>query len=156
MSGKRIYVASSWRNPHQPLVVKELRAAGLDVYDFRQPSEGEHGFAWSNIDPDWLNWSPMQWRDALSHPLARHGFGQDMAALRAADKCLLVLPCGRSAHLELGWACGMGKPTAVLALEHTEPDLMVAMCDRLCCWLGEAVDWCTGRVAANLSRESEG
>lgn len=33
----RIYVASSWRNNVQPLVVQTLRVAGLDVYDFKNP-----------------------------------------------------------------------------------------------------------------------
>jgi len=48
-----IYVASSWRNTHQPSVVAALREAGHDVYDFRNPRPGDHGFHWSMIDPDW-------------------------------------------------------------------------------------------------------
>ena len=39
---------------------------------------------------------------------------KDMAALRSADATVLVLPCGRSAHLELGWAAGSGQRTVVL------------------------------------------
>ena len=31
----RIYVASSWRNPTQPVMVTTLRDAGHEVYDFR-------------------------------------------------------------------------------------------------------------------------
>lgn len=136
-----IYVASSWRNLHQPTVVDVIRVAGGEVYDFREPRPGEHGFAWSDIDPEWLTWTPRQWRDALRHPLAVDGFKSDMDALKAAERCLLVLPCGRSAHLELGYCVGAGKPTAVLALEPTEPDLMVAMCDHLFCDLSDAVAW---------------
>ncbi|MCQ2145827.1 MAG: hypothetical protein MJY72_08790 [Bacteroidales bacterium] len=37
----KIYVASSWRNPHYPAVVAALRDAGFDVYDFRNPGDGE-------------------------------------------------------------------------------------------------------------------
>lgn len=46
---KKIYVASSWRNDFQPTVVKYLREAGYDVYDFKNPPN-RSGFAWSSID----------------------------------------------------------------------------------------------------------
>ena len=42
----------------------------------------------------------------------------------------VVLPCGRSAHLELGHAVGRGKKTAVL-LTDGEPELMYRMVDHL-------------------------
>lgn len=35
----RIYVASSWRNTHQPEVVAKLRELGHEVYDFREPED---------------------------------------------------------------------------------------------------------------------
>lgn len=109
-----VYVASSWRNPWQLGVVKILRAVGLEVYDFRNPGPGEHGFSWSEIDENWRAWTPEEYRKALGHPIAERGFGLDMRALRAADACVLVQPCGTSAHLELGYAVGASKKTAVL------------------------------------------
>lgn len=120
----KIYVASSWRNTHQPRVVRLLRETGHEVYDFRHPRPGNDGFAWSAIDPDWLRWSPQQFRTALQHRAAREGFGLDMEAMRAADVCVLVLPCGRSAHLEAGWFAGAGKRVLVYAPELPEPELM--------------------------------
>lgn len=137
-----IYIASSWRNPLQIDVVRSLRHAGVDHYDFRHPAPGEHGFAWSEIDPNWERWTPTQWREALNHPLAVNGFHRDMEALRRCDACLLVLPCGRSAHLELGWAVGAAKWSAILAIEPTEPDLMVSMCDQFFTRIEAAVEWC--------------
>ena len=110
----RIYVASSWRNPWQPGVVKMLRKAQHEVYDFREPTPGEKGFAWSDIDPEWQEWRPDVYRQALAHPIAEHGFERDMTALRDCDACVLVLPCGNSANLELGYAVGAGKKTAAL------------------------------------------
>ena len=127
----RIYVASSWRNPQQQAMVTALRSHGHEVYDFRNPAPGEYGFAWSEIDPSWASWSTAQFRDALDTPIARHGFSRDMAALRWCDACVLLLPCGRSAHLELGWACGAGKQTIVFADSPHEPELMYAMCDAI-------------------------
>lgn len=110
----KIYVASSWRNPWQPGVVKLLRKKGHDVYDFREPTPGERGFAWSDIDPDWKEWRPKAYRMALDHPIARHGFARDIEALQVCDACIMVLPCGNSANLELGIAIGEGKLTAAL------------------------------------------
>ena len=133
-----IYVASSWRNPYQQDAVRVLRRAGFEVYDFRNPVDGEHGFQWSEIDPKWQSWSLTEFRSALSDPVAEHGFGRDWQAMHAADACLLVLPCGRSSHLEAGWFSGAGRPTVVW-LADGEPELMYKMTTELCVNLPEAV-----------------
>ena len=122
-----IYVASSWRCKWQPYAVEQLRAGPekFEVYDFRNPAPGNTGFRWSDIDPDWQHWSADQLATALSHPIAVEGFRHDAEALARCDACVLVLPCGRSAHLELGWAIGAGKIGAVYAPDgFTEPELM--------------------------------
>jgi hypothetical protein len=145
----KIYVASSWRNTHQPRVVEHLRSfTAFEVYDFRNPPHGRGGFAWSDIDPDWINWSPEQWRQALAHPLAVDGFKSDKEAMEWADCCVLVLPCGRSAHLEAGWFAGRNKPVVFLALEPTEPDLMVGLGNGVLVTLAELSDWCLTEVLA--------
>lgn len=123
---RRVYVASSWRNDHQPGVVAELRAAGHEVYDFRNPAPGNEGFAWSEIDSDWLGWDPARFAEMVtSHPVAQRGFFHDKAALDWCDTCVLVLPCGRSAHLEAGFAAGRGKRVIWwLHEDRFEPELM--------------------------------
>ena len=130
-AGVRIYVASSWRNEFQPLVCAKLREDGHDVYDFRHPEPGNNGFRWSDIDSlnDWKQWTIGQYLNALTHPIAEHGFALDVNALRAADVCVYVMPCGVSASLEAGWAKGAGKPTSLYVPELREPDLMVKMFD---------------------------
>ena len=105
----RIYVASSWRNQYFPEVVKRLREAGHEVYDFRNPPHGGAGFHWTDIDPDAPNWTYAQYAEGLRHPLAERQFQADIDALTWADTCVLVLPCGRSAHTEAGWMAGAGK-----------------------------------------------
>jgi hypothetical protein len=119
-----VYVASSWRNLLQPGIVLALRRCGHTVYDFKHPGPGEKGFAWADIDPNWLAWSPAEYRAALQHPLAKHGYGLDIAALKACDACVLVLPSGRSASWEFGYAMGQGKRGAVVQLGDIEPELM--------------------------------
>lgn len=109
----RIYVASSWRNPYQPAVVSHLRTFGFEVYDFKSP-DPSGGFSWKEVDPRWQEWSLTEYRKALLSSAAVRGFERDMEALRRCDACVLVQPCGTSAHLELGWAVGAKKRTVVL------------------------------------------
>ena len=127
----KIYVASSWRNPHQPEVVETLRGWDHEVYDFRNPTGKDTGFHWSEIDPDWQQWTPKEYREALKHPLAQTGFGSDEFGLEWCDFCLLVQPCGASAHLELGWAIGTGKGSAIYFPDgvRVEPELMPLFAD---------------------------
>lgn len=134
----RIYVASSWRNQEQPNVVRQLRADGHEVYDFKDPEDnGGTGFQWSDIDEDWQHWSPEDYRrNLISSPVAAHGYLRDMRAMEWADTCVLVLPCGRSAHLEGGWFKGRGK-RLILLLEDMEPELMALMADNICTSLQE-------------------
>jgi len=132
----KIYVASSWRNDRQPGVVADLRMHGYEVYDFRNPHPGNHGFHWSEIDPEWKEWTPERYRECPNHPLAMDGFACDMNALRESDVVVAVQPFGRSTALELGWAAGSGKITLLL-LADGEPELMVKMCDAICVNLDE-------------------
>ena len=129
-----IYVASSWKNERQPGVVDVLRAHGHAVYDFRNPRPGadDNGFHWSEIDAGWESWTAGEYRDALEHPLAREGFLKDFRAMDYVDTCVLVLPCGRSAHLEAGWFVGVRKPLIIL-LDGDEvvPELMYRMARKI-------------------------
>ncbi|MBQ9450173.1 MAG: hypothetical protein IJU34_02500 [Bacteroidales bacterium] len=120
----RIYVASSWRNQYYPEVVSALRSAGHEVYDFRNPPHGGSGFRWTDIDPDAPDWTFEEYSEGLHHPSAERQFQADLDALGWADTCVLVLPCGRSAHTEAGWMAGSGKKVIVYIPEMVEPELM--------------------------------
>lgn len=125
----KIYVASSWRNEFQPMVVEVLRSMGHEVYDFRNPEEGNFGFAWSEIDEDWEQWTAEEYVEAMKHPVAEIGFKYDFDAMKWADCCVMVLPCGRSANTEAGWMKGAGKQVYVLQLLQQEPELMYKIHD---------------------------
>ena len=135
----RIYVASSWRNPYFPEVVKCLRAAGHEVYDFRNPPHGGAGFHWTDIDPKAPEWTFAQYAEGLHHPLAERQFQADIDALTWADTCVLVLPCGRSAHTEAGWMAGAGKRVIAYIPEMVEPELMYKLFDGVAGSLDELV-----------------
>ncbi len=125
----RIYVASSWRNEYYPEVVSKLREFGHEVYDFRNPPSGGHGFRWTEIDPDCSEWTFSQYEEGLVHPAAERQFANDLEALEWADTCVLVLPCGRSAHTEAGWCKGRGMKTIVYIPKMEEPELMYKLFD---------------------------
>jgi hypothetical protein len=135
-----VYVASSWRNSLHDGVVHVLRAAGIDCYDFKNP-EGRTGFSWSEIDPNWQNWTAKEYLAALEHPLAFAGYDSDFNAMQKADTFVLVLPCGRSAHLELGWAVGAGKRTCILTRDGEEPELMARMVDHIAIDVMDLLAW---------------
>lgn len=142
----KVYVASSWRNPQQPEVVAAIRALGHEVYDFRNPhatSDRENGakgkgFHWTEIDPNWRNWTPSELRTALGTPRAVEGFHSDYDALKWCDTCVMVPgeTAGRSMHLELGFAAGLGKRTIIL-LSSGEPELMYKIADHIAVNLDE-------------------
>ena len=125
----KIYVASSWRNPHYPAVVERLRQEGHEVYDFRNPPHGGTGFHWTDIDANAPTWTLAEYAEGLRHPLAERQFQADIDALTWADTCVLVLPCGRSAHTEAGWMAGAGKRVLVYIPEMIEPELMYKLFD---------------------------
>lgn len=135
----KIYVASSWRNARQPLVVRALRILAHDVYDFRA---GAAVFHWQDQFIDAQLRDPGRLRDeVLSSPTARDAFDADMAALRAADATVLVMPCWSSAHLELGLAIGLKQQTFVLLDDPvSKPELMWLSAGAICTSLGELLE----------------
>lgn len=145
----KVYVASSWRNAGQPGIVHILRRCGIEVYDFRNPhhpARGGGGFAWSEIDPNWKLWTVAEFVEALDNPIAIVGYNYDFHAMNEADACVLVLPCGRSAHLEAGWFIGAGRPCFILSMDGEEPELMYKMATLVTSDIFAIVDALGGKV----------
>lgn len=122
----RIYVASSWKNQLQPTVVSRLKQAGHEVYDFRNPP-GNSGFAWREVDADYEPGEKITFERyvaILSHVRSIEGYNADIGALDACDICVAVLPFGKSAAWEFGYAKGRGKRCYLLWTGIEEPELM--------------------------------
>ena len=127
----KIYVASSWRNDLQQRVVSLIRKKGHQVYDFKHPDDVQAGFSWAEIDPNWKDWDVDEYKTALGNPCAERGFIRDFNAMMEADVCVLLLPCGRSAHAEAGWMKGHGKKVVVLMTQPQEAELMYKLFDKV-------------------------
>lgn len=135
---RKIYLASSWKNKQQPEILAMLRAEGHEVYDFRNPAPGDTGFSWKQCQMEWgekidMHDMALYVRHIADNDAAHSGFKLDRDALHWCDTCVLLLPCGRSAHLEAGYAMGQGKETFILLnKEGFEPELMYLLGDHIC------------------------
>jgi hypothetical protein len=131
----KIYVASSWRNPFYADVLRILREAGHDVWDWRNPPTGGNGFKWQDAGaPDYQHGDRVDtatYKAMVETVAAQAGFQSDLQGMMFADICVLLLPSGRSAHMEAGYMCGRGKPVHVLRMIPDEPDLMHLLFDEI-------------------------
>ena len=129
---KKIYLASSWRNPHYESVLAMLQGADHEVFDFKHPNPDSNGFHWSEIDPDYQGWTWEQYQTALVSTIpAGTGYLNNYSAMQWADVGILLLPSGRSAHLEAGYFKGAGKPLYIILAGEVVPELMYRLADEL-------------------------
>ena len=137
----RIYISSSWSNPYQPDLVKDLRDRGHLVYDFRHPQGRHDRSVWDEIGvteklfhdslTGEVGLSGGQLDEALRNDAARRRFDEHLAAMQDADTCVLLLPCGRSSHIEAGYMAGLGKRVFVFGSQFDihKPELMYLTLD---------------------------
>ena len=137
---RKIYLASSWRNELYPILLDILTKEGHAVYDFRST-----GFSWDKIDPKWEGWTLAESLGALEHPLAKEHYKIDRDAMAWADTCVMVMPCGNSAHAEMGWFAKSDKPVCVYGdlfdSKPSRPDLMHGLADHCSLTLPNLLDW---------------
>ena len=123
----KIYVASSWRNTRYEEVCKQLTEAGHIILDWRK-----NGFRWSDVlDKPTDQWTLEDKMKVFSSDLPLLAFHNDYMLMREAHVGVLLLPCGKSAHLEIGHMSAT-KPTFVLEEVADTPELMYYLCTRSC------------------------
>ena len=105
-----LYLIGSLRNPEIPAIGVHLRSLGYEVFD--------DWYAAGRIaDDSWRDYEIARghsYSQALTGWAARHVFEFDFYHLNRADLGVLVLPAGKSCHLELGYLIGQGKPGYIL------------------------------------------
>lgn len=107
---RSIYVIGSMRNPRIPEVAKALRGVGWDAYDDWHSSGPESDDYWQAYEKH----RGRTYREALAGVHAQNVFELDKRHLDRCDACVLVMPCGKSGHLELGYMRGRDKPGYIL------------------------------------------
>jgi hypothetical protein len=124
----KIYLIGSLKNPHIPNIGKGLRDIGHDVFD-------DWHAGGPTADGEWQRFHRQRgdtYAQALKGKAARLHFEFDMHHLAAADAAILVLPAGKSAHIELCVMHGWSRPTFVFFdAEPAEWDLMYNIVDEV-------------------------
>jgi nucleoside 2-deoxyribosyltransferase len=124
----RLYVIGSLRNPRIPELAAKLRQDGHDVHDDWHAPGPE-------TDDFWRTYEKTRGRtfvEALKGRHAKNVFEYDKQWLDWAEGVVLVLPAGRSGHLELGYCAGKGKSTHILLdAEEERWDVMYLFADHV-------------------------
>ena len=102
---KSIYLIGSLRNEKIPQVGNLLRANGWEAFDDWYGAGHEADDKWR----DYEQYRGRAHKDSLRGYAARHTFAFDKTHLDRCDLAVLVMPAGKSGHLELGYFIGSGK-----------------------------------------------
>ena len=107
----RVYLMGSLRNQQVPLIGNAIRDLGFDdVFDDWFGGGPEADDCWQKYEQT----RQRSYREALYDRYATHIWEFDKRYLDKADIGVLVLPAGKSGHIELGYLAGQGKLTYVL------------------------------------------
>ncbi len=121
MSNKMGYVIGSLRNENIPAISVKLREElNIEIFD-----------DWFSPGPEaddfWKKYETARGRNyqqALQGWAGKHVFEFDKFHIDRADFGILILPAGKSGHLELGYMIGCGKPGYILLDKPDRWDVM--------------------------------
>lgn len=119
---RKVYLIGSLRNPAIAPLASRLRSAlpNTIVFDDWLCAGPHADDAWRDHEKN----AGYTFLEALERPAAKHVFAFDRKHLEESAAVVLVAPAGKSAHLELGWALGKGKPGFVLMDNPERWDVM--------------------------------
>jgi len=113
---KQIYIIGSLRNEKIPHIAKQLRGLGFNVFD-----------DWFSPGPEadefWRKYEKVRgstYKEALRNAAGTHVFEFDKFHIDESQIGVLIMPAGKSGHLELGYMIGQGKPCFVFFEEDPE------------------------------------
>jgi nucleoside 2-deoxyribosyltransferase len=132
-----IYLVGSLRNPKIPHLAQTLRKEGYEVFS-----------EWHNPGPEAdMHWQEHEklkgssYKEALEGSHVENVFYYDKTYIDFSDIVIMVMPAGRSGHLELGYAAGCGKKTFILLDKEPEQyDVMPRFSDAICNNVSELID----------------
>lgn len=113
----KVYLIGSLRNPALPETANYLRERDFDIFD-------DWFAAGPEADDMWQSYEKQRGRtygEALAGAAARNVFAFDLRHISEAHVGVLMLPAGKSGHLELGYMAGQGKPT-IIYFSEGEPE----------------------------------
>lgn len=119
------FIASRWRNKNQVLELTEkLRAKQQTVFCFiEEKNRADHSPEKYMEDFEAIE----NWREDRE---VRDIFEKDLEGLKSSETLILLLPAGKSAHMEAGVAFGMGKK-CILVGEQKEAESLYLIFDKM-------------------------
>lgn len=141
----RIYIVGSLRDPNNPKkrnpkitkTAGQLRKFGYDVFDDWLAPGPEADDWWKKYEEA----SGRTYKEALQGHAAKHVFEFDKSHIDESDIGILILPAGRSGHLELGYMIGNGKPGYILMDRPDRWDIMYQFATRIFFSFKEMVEY---------------
>ncbi|RLI68328.1 hypothetical protein DRO91_09195 [Candidatus Heimdallarchaeota archaeon] len=134
-----IYIIGSLRNKNVGVIANALRAIGEDweIFDsWRSPGPMADSY-WREYEKA----KGISYKEALNSWAAQHIFEFDKYHLDRATDVVLVMPAGKSCHLELGYAVGKGKRGYILFDQEPKRwDIMVQFANDVYFDLNELIE----------------
>lgn len=122
----KVYVIGSLRNPKIPEIANQIREAGNEVFDDWYAAGPEADDYWKKYEQE----RGRSYVEALEGAAATNVFRFDKRNLDGADAVILVLPAGKSGHMELGYCLGRGTKGFILLEEGNDRwDVMYKFAD---------------------------
>lgn len=147
----KIYIASSWKMKEGCRILAtnlRLRSHTVDLFCEEPPRRTVFNFA--DILSKTKDHTGIS---VLKEPMIVDAFKQDKKWIDWADAIILVLPSGRSAHLEAGYAKGKGKHLWIIGdFPIGEFDLMYGFADGLFKW-GDFMEMCKEIEGQEINQE---
>lgn len=114
-------IISRFRNKYQcELLIKKLQEKGKTCYNFcEKPGDPKN----PNTHPEEQMKVFETTKDFYNNEMFQTYFKKDLDGLKNAEKVILLLPAGISAHIEAGIAYGWGKPLILIG-EPEKPETL--------------------------------
>lgn len=126
--GKSVYIGGALANPEIVRITKVIAEAGFTAFSEWYTPGPEADVLWRDYELA-LGYN---YREALQRPAAKNTFDFDKRHIDLCDIFVMVLPCGKSAHLELGYAIGSGKRGLIYMPQEPERwDVMYGFAERV-------------------------
>jgi len=104
---RKIYIASSWKNELKVVeLANRLRSVGYEAYAFCERGAGHFVFSPKDFLGDITR---ITAKEAMSQECFIKIYEANKDGLDWSDTVIIVLPAGKSTHLEGGYAVGCGK-----------------------------------------------
>jgi nucleoside 2-deoxyribosyltransferase len=124
-----IYLIGSLRNPKILELGNQLRLEGFEVFNDWMAAGPEADDYWQKYEQS----RGRTYSEALKGYAAQSVYHFDKLHLDRCDAAVLVLPAGKSGHLELGYMIGKGKPGFILLDKEPERfDVMYNFATAVC------------------------